>query len=104
MRVCVSQDVRTPPRGRAGPGAAGPEPPDGGGAEHHPVGDGEAAEGGGEGTEHAQVRGGGANLPTQLLIDPPSAGPGLGALGWGGLVSERGSAARRQGHTGRDVT
>ena len=43
-------------RGRGWGGAAGPEPPDRGGAEHHPVSDGEAEERGGEGAEHAKVR------------------------------------------------
>lgn len=52
--IRLQQDVRTARRGRVGD--AGPEPPDGGGAEHHPVGDGAAAEGGGEGAEHAEVR------------------------------------------------
>lgn len=54
--IRLQQDVRTARRGRVGPGDAGPEPPDGGGAEHHPVSDGAAAEGGGEGAEHAKVR------------------------------------------------
>lgn len=68
MFLPLQHDVRTARRGRIGPGAAGPEPPDGGGAEHHPLRDGAAAEGGGEGAEYAQVRRGGANLHTGAAV------------------------------------
>lgn len=53
-RTCASR--------RTGTGAAGPEPPDGGGAENHSVGDGEAEKGGGEREKPAQVRVGKSDL------------------------------------------